>query len=474
MDRLQKNIDDKKLDEIFEMDSKNKGLPTVEIEDIQSEEYEQDEGQEEIAGIVPEELIQQSESSENNTHLLTNQEIDNLTAGIDFSNIPTANTLSRLTTPVIESRSSSNVEEQQNKKQGDDYEKKQENKRVTSLDKLLSLTIDVPENVSLGPFDSKSVTKKDNFTFKTKTKSADHLHLVDQANKVIKPKAKPKKKNHAQIYNNIGNNNKFNNENLQQVDEHGVPLDMVRGKKFLQERLEEMKEINLSRRLLQKKQEEDDGIQPESDSGGEDFEDLLEIFDIDPEEISLDLSLNDRRKLLIDSMDDQQMNRYEFFRRTNLNIGGVRKLINSAVGVGVPTEYAKMMAGIGKVFVGEIVEKAKEVQLMENEAKVAEQLEYKNKLKYYEEQIKLGNKMEKPLAPTFYELLLQAESGGSLINIRRREDTYNSFRVIIPRESAQITPDQIREAWRLYEAENNNVIHGRWRQQGGGNGMLFR
>ncbi|VEU22969.1 DEKNAAC104225 [Brettanomyces naardenensis] len=265
-------------------------------------------------------------------------------------------------------------------------------------------------------------------------------------------------------------------ERPQPLNEDGVPIDMVKAMEYLQEPFKEYERVSLSEKLLSKKKEEDEGVETDNDEG-EEFEDLLEIFDIDPDEVSLDLGLNDRRNLLLESMDDNQLSRYEFFRRTNLNTGNIRKFVNNVVGQNVNSNLAKIIGGVGKMFVGEIVEKAKDVQLSENHARVIEQLHYKRTLKKYENELQRRKTegestegLEKPPPPpTFYDNLRESANYP-----KRSSYTYNNFRVIIPDESTQLTPDHIRSAWKLYHDENKTVIDGRWRQQGGGNGLLFR
>lgn len=247
--------------------------------------------------------------------------------------------------------------------------------------------------------------------------------------------------------------------------------DVVAAQRFLDERYDELKEIRLSQKLLKKKVDEDNGVEMESDSDGEDFEDLLELFGIDPEEISLDIGVNERQKLLMDAMDDDQQTRYETFRRSNLNINGIRKLVNGATGINVPNDFAKIIAGVGKVFVGQIVERAKEVQRREGETKVTLQLNYLDELQQYETSLSLGDlTMDKPLMPTFYDSLLQSETGTGA----RRDYTSDTFKIIIPQYTTQLTPDQVREAWHQYSEEGQGAINGRWRQEGGGRGNLFR
>ncbi|GME82611.1 unnamed protein product [Ambrosiozyma monospora] len=268
-------------------------------------------------------------------------------------------------------------------------------------------------------------------------------------------------------------------------------------------------------------------------------------------------------------MDNDQLNRYEFFRRTNLNGNVIKRLVNNATGQSnITANFAKILAGVGKVFVGEIVEKAKEVQRGVNEWKVMEQLKFKEDLKDYEEWLRKKNKhlsgsgsgvtsyngntnvnasfnsnldtnantgmnsninnvgtststqnttnttninndnnktengkdkeeedkeeegVEKPICPSFYpSLVASATSTASLsapwtkkyniptsyiTAVNSNRFTYDTFMVIVPDDNAQLSPDDIRQAWNLYQRENNTAINGGWRQQGGANGLLFR
>lgn len=69
-----------------------------------------------------------------------------------------------------------------------------------------------------------------------------------------------------------------------------------------------------------------------------------------------------RMKLLLDSFNEDQMARYEVFRRVTLNKINVKKLANSILAQSLPQNIAVVIAGSGKVFVGEIVERARQIQ----------------------------------------------------------------------------------------------------------------
>ena len=63
---------------------------------------------------------------------------------------------------------------------------------------------------------------------------------------------------------------------------------------------------------------------------------------------------------LLASFDDETLNRYEAFRRAHLPKANVRKIVSQIVGP-VPASVAIVVAGVGKVFIGEIVESALDI-----------------------------------------------------------------------------------------------------------------
>ncbi|GAA5974000.1 hypothetical protein JCM11641_008204 [Rhodosporidiobolus odoratus] len=66
-------------------------------------------------------------------------------------------------------------------------------------------------------------------------------------------------------------------------------------------------------------------------------------------------------RVLLEHFDDQQMDRYEAYRRSGLAKGNVRKLVNQVLGQSVSPSILTVVRGFAKVFVGEIVEKARSV-----------------------------------------------------------------------------------------------------------------
>ncbi|KAI8893617.1 TAFII28-like protein [Globomyces pollinis-pini] len=59
-------------------------------------------------------------------------------------------------------------------------------------------------------------------------------------------------------------------------------------------------------------------------------------------------------------MDEETLNRYEAFRRAHLPKSTMRKIVTTIVGP-VPASVAIVVSGVGKIFVGEIVETALDV-----------------------------------------------------------------------------------------------------------------
>ncbi|KZT38384.1 TAFII28-domain-containing protein [Sistotremastrum suecicum HHB10207 ss-3] len=67
-------------------------------------------------------------------------------------------------------------------------------------------------------------------------------------------------------------------------------------------------------------------------------------------------------KLLMDNFSQEQHNRFEAYRRSALNKGTMRKVIQSLTGQQVSQPVAQAVAGFSKVFVGEIIERARQAQ----------------------------------------------------------------------------------------------------------------
>lgn len=67
-------------------------------------------------------------------------------------------------------------------------------------------------------------------------------------------------------------------------------------------------------------------------------------------------------------MDEDQLERHMASRRGTLNKASVRKLINHVLSQSVNQHFIMAASGVGKVFVGEMVEQARRVQDERNES----------------------------------------------------------------------------------------------------------
>ncbi|KAH9816477.1 hTAFII28-like protein conserved region-domain-containing protein [Melampsora americana] len=110
----------------------------------------------------------------------------------------------------------------------------------------------------------------------------------------------------------------------------------------------------------QQQQQQDE----EDDEGDGDDEDLLGKEHDDDYTIRKreDLAHKDKLRVLLDHFDPQQMDRYTEYRNSGLAKGSVRKLANSILQQSVSERITIVVRGFAKVFVGEMVEKALEVQ----------------------------------------------------------------------------------------------------------------
>ncbi|TGZ85238.1 TAFII28-like protein, partial [Ascodesmis nigricans] len=69
-----------------------------------------------------------------------------------------------------------------------------------------------------------------------------------------------------------------------------------------------------------------------------------------------------RLSMLLEAFDNEQMARYEAFRRGNLNKSAVKKLANQVLAQSVTANVGTVICGFSKVFTGEIIELAIQIQ----------------------------------------------------------------------------------------------------------------
>lgn len=85
-------------------------------------------------------------------------------------------------------------------------------------------------------------------------------------------------------------------------------------------------------------------------------------------QLSFQTQSKDNLKVLMDNFSPAQYQRFEAYRRHALPKQAVRKVIQQTTGQQVSQPVAQIIAGFAKVFVGEIVEKARAVQARRGES----------------------------------------------------------------------------------------------------------
>ncbi|KAJ3281199.1 hypothetical protein HK104_000143 [Borealophlyctis nickersoniae] len=92
-------------------------------------------------------------------------------------------------------------------------------------------------------------------------------------------------------------------------------------------------------------------------------EEVDEEEDADESQLPQAGSLEDKAAVaaLLETFTPEQQNRYETFRRAALGKGAVKKIIQGFLGQSVPNTGDVIIAGCGKLFVGEMTERAREV-----------------------------------------------------------------------------------------------------------------
>jgi len=70
----------------------------------------------------------------------------------------------------------------------------------------------------------------------------------------------------------------------------------------------------------------------------------------------------------VSKMSEEDLERYETFRCTNLPKGTIKKLINNIIGQAVNPNIVIAINGVSKVFIGEMIDEAKLIQKEKNES----------------------------------------------------------------------------------------------------------
>lgn len=231
-----------------------------------------------------------------------------------------------------------------------------------------------------------------------------------------------------------------------------------------------------------------------------------------------ELSYEDQFKLLVMNLDVEQTNRFEVFHRTALNKGQVKKLASMVCNQTVGENVRVFLQAIGKVFAGEIIELALEVRKKWFVGKMINEFdrrkEIAKRLKKYFKKLTLlvesasnengnGNINNKDLiddsvnedeSDSYYsdeeEEMRETEIGNQLLKSDKntqeiRSKLINQYNKLVKEfnkldvsvekyNDSPILPEHIREAWRLYQLQNDNFVKSSWRSQGEGNGNMFR
>lgn len=188
-------------------------------------------------------------------------------------------------------------------------------------------------------------------------------------------------------------------------------------------------------------------------------EDISDLSDIEDAELvekykqlkaqeNAPLSEDEKRRLLITSFTEDQMERFEAYRRMTVNKPGVKKICNSILGHSIPQNIAVVMAGLSKLLLGDIITRAFEVQEREYKAQLIIDIEAKKQQKR-ETLRKLAAGVDVQEAPT------------------RKLEYLGDLR-------GPLQPEHIREAWRLYRLDTSGAFSSQWRTTGEGDGKMFR
>lgn len=209
-------------------------------------------------------------------------------------------------------------------------------------------------------------------------------------------------------------------------------------------------------KVFYSKLESDPAYPPNSDG---DFSDLSDIEEEDPVLVARykelmkrekqDLVEEEQKALLISSFTEEQMERFEAYRRMAINKAGVRKVCNGILGNTMPQNITVVMAGLSKQLLSEIITLAFEVQERESKAQLIMDIDDKKQRK---------RDMIKRLADGDESLPVDHE---------RKLEYLGDYKL-------PLTPNHIREAWRIFQTQGSGSFQTKWRTQGEGDGKFFR
>ncbi|SCU95036.1 LADA_0G13014g1_1 [Lachancea dasiensis] len=220
------------------------------------------------------------------------------------------------------------------------------------------------------------------------------------------------------------------------------------------------------------------------------------------------LDQSEQLNLLLTNLDEEQMNRFEVFRRTSLAKNNIKKISSLITNQTVAANINLLLAGVGKIFIGEIVEKAQEVKKRKLVALMASIFREKkmaaNRLKKSLKKLTSmvdendetledsvdedewdvidddDDEVSSKYSESFNKIVRSGVNSeenrlGIIRHYNRLVKTFNALDVSVEKyTNGPLLPEHIREAWRLYRTENDTVPQATWRTQGEGNGWMFR
>lgn len=207
-------------------------------------------------------------------------------------------------------------------------------------------------------------------------------------------------------------------------------------------------ELDDERLLISDDEQEDDLSMTEEDLAEIEDKELVERYrKLKSKKVDKDMPEEDKKRLIMSNFNDDQMDRFEAYRRTTVNKPSVKKICNGVLGHSIPQNITIVLAGLSKLFLSEIITKAFEVQERENKAKLILAIEEKKNRKRRALK-KLGSGQE--VDPNTIKLTYQGDY------------------------QMPLKPEHIREAIRLYKLETSSSINANWRSQGEADGKFFR
>lgn len=103
----------------------------------------------------------------------------------------------------------------------------------------------------------------------------------------------------------------------------------------------------------------------EEDYDDDELDAAIDSIEVEPHNLATEQLEKRNLDLLMDAFTPQQKELYEQYRRVKLPIAAVRKLINHTLSQSVVKPIPISVQGAAKMFVGELIERAREVQVEE-------------------------------------------------------------------------------------------------------------